>query len=423
MKTAKSLAIALCLIVPLSNCSTSSLQNFDYGSEYRVGSKDLYPLVAISNLSGDSTLLWFRIDKEQLLYEYNEKTRAHESNVLIRVHTLFGLNDKTIRDSLSLKILDERNASSNQFLQVEMKIGPQQQPSFIVKTTIIDQNRAKQSIRVLRVQKGKTNQGDNFAIYKAQDQRHFYPWISEGSPVLFKHKDAPEQLYVSFYDRIYGLAKPPFSAETNQVLKYTSDSVFVVTNSQGKFPLSNLKKGHYHFQVDTNNRSGFNFFVGDKDFPKVSSTNVFLGPVRYLTMREEFSQLIAHENPKLAVEEFWLAHAGSKERARQLIKIYYSRVEKANVLFTSYKEGWKTDRGMIYIVFGAPETVYRRNDSETWIYPDSGEMPLQSFEFRKFRNPLSDDDYRLKRMPGYKYPWNLAVDAWRKGRVSTGIYR
>ena len=40
------------------------------------------------------------------------------------------------------------------------------------------------------------------------------------------------------------------------------------------------------------------------------------------------------------------------QKAKSLIAIYYNRIQNANLHFTTFKEGWKTDRGMIYVVFG-----------------------------------------------------------------------
>ena len=51
------------------------------------------------------------------------------------------------------------------------------------------------------------------------------------------------------------------------------------------------------------------------------------------------TQLISFGFPKLPL---W--------RELNLIKTYYSKVEKANEMFTSHLEGWKTDRGMISII-------------------------------------------------------------------------
>lgn len=53
---------------------------------------------------------------------------------------------------------------------------------------------------------------------------------------------------------------------------------------------------------------------------------------------------------------------------------YYRRVRYANKEFTQYKDGWKTDRGMIYILFGAPNQVFYSDfvsddiNSQQWVY-------------------------------------------------------
>ena len=43
------------------------------------------------------------------------------------------------------------------------------------------------------------------------------------------------------------------------------------------------------------------------------------------------------------------------------LKLCFSSVTS---LFTSYKQGWKTDKGMIYIIFGAPDEVLKDGERE-----------------------------------------------------------
>ena len=109
--------------------------------------------------------------------------------------------------------------------------------------------------------------------------------------------------------------------------------------------------------------------------------------------------------------------AGNRERARVLIKSYYSRVQYANIFFTSYFEGWKTDRGLIYIIFGPPSSVYRNNETEIWNYSQSYNYGPLNFTFDKIKNPFTSNDYQLRRSNYYELPWYRAVDSWRDGRV------
>jgi GWxTD domain-containing protein len=85
---------------------------------------------------------------------------------------------------------------------------------------------------------------------------------------------------------------------------------------------------------------------------------------------------------------------------------YYGRVAFANEHFSTYIKGWKTDRGMVYITLGPPNTVDRHPfdvDSkpyEVWDYYDLNIQLIFVDEtgFGDFRliTPLSGDLYRYR---------------------------
>ncbi|MBT3179952.1 MAG: GWxTD domain-containing protein [Candidatus Marinimicrobia bacterium] len=52
-----------------------------------------------------------------------------------------------------------------------------------------------------------------------------------------------------------------------------------------------------------------------------------------------------------------------KTEYNELMEEYYGRVWYANEHFDAWQPGWETDRGMIYILFGAPDEVQRTNPS------------------------------------------------------------
>ena len=120
---------------------------------------------------------------------------------------------------------------------------------------------------------------------------------------------------------------------------------------------------------------------------------------------------------RAAVERFWLDAAGSKDRARSAIRTYFERVENANRYFTSYVEGWRTDRGLVHIIFGSPNTIYRAPDTETWIYGEENNMMSLTFRFSKRDIPFTNNDLVLDRDPTFKGAWYRNVESWRNGRV------
>jgi hypothetical protein len=96
------------------------------------------------------------------------------------------------------------------------------------------------------------------------------------------------------------------------------------------------------------------------------------------------------------------------------MKTYFRRVEMANEFFTSYKEGWKTDRGMIYIIFGPPDEVYKFFDREVWKYDNI--YNKVTFDFAKSATIFDPDNYVLVRDDKYKDTWYEAIDLRRNGQ-------
>ena len=99
------------------------------------------------------------------------------------------------------------------------------------------------------------------------------------------------------------------------------------------------------------------------------------------------------------------------------MKKYYTRVQDANIIFSSFKEGWKTDRGMMYIVLGPPNKVSKTKFQEIWTYGELNNRNSITFSFVKVINPFTDNDYYLLRNEMLKDIWYQAVDAWRQGKV------
>tara|TARA_Y100000780_G_scaffold207249_1_gene203487 strand:- start:286 stop:798 length:513 start_codon:yes stop_codon:yes gene_type:complete len=141
-------------------------------------------------------------------------------------------------------------------------------------------------------------------------------------------------------------------------------------------------------------------------------------PLQYICSKEEFVQLNEIKNPKIAIDEFWLSKTkGDKNQAKKIIRTFYKRVEDANTFFTCYKAGWKTDRGMIMIIFGTPNIIYQSIEGESWIYGEKNNVFSLNFTFTKMENKFTDNDYQLNRSVYFKNIWNTAQSAWRDGHA------
>jgi len=84
----------------------------------------------------------------------------------------------------------------------------------------------------------------------------------------------------------------------------------------------------------------------------------FLSEVRYIITNEErkiFLELPAQERKKF-ISDFWQRRDPDPSTEENEFKTeYYDRIDRANELFRGEGEdGWQTDRGKIYILFGPP---------------------------------------------------------------------
>jgi GWxTD domain-containing protein len=232
---------------------------------------------------------------------------------------------------------------------------------------------------------------------------------------LVTEDTSSRQFLVKYFSRDFPPPIPAFVEKYRAPFNYTPDSTFALELKNGKTPFFIPEKtGFYFFQPDTSILQGPSLFRMDPGFPKVTQHSLMLDALKYITSAREFQQLKSYNYPKVAVDSFWIVNAGRPDLATELIRKYYLRVETANKLYTSYTDGWKTDRGMIYIVIGKPSKVFRSFEQEVWIYGEYDDPRALKFYFNKAQNPFTDNDYVLVRNQYYKSVWYQNVQIWRR---------
>jgi GWxTD domain-containing protein len=220
-----------------------------------------------------------------------------------------------------------------------------------------------------------------------------------------------ERWVLSYYEDIFPPASPAFAETQARVSKtMKSDSSLIVNGGQEiNFP----EKGLFLIQKDTNSTEGFSFRSED-DYPRLSKVQSLAEPFIYLCTKQEYDKLVAAKGDKKAFDRTVLNITNDTDRARDLMRTYFKRVEMANQFFTSYKEGWKTDRGMIYIIFGLPSQVLKFNDREVWSY--NNDAYKVTFNFSKASSVFDPDNYVLIRDKKYQETWYEVIDLWRSAR-------
>ncbi len=114
--------------------------------------------------------------------------------------------------------------------------------------------------------------------------------------------------------------------------------------------------------------------------------------VVYIITDEEkraFKQLKTDEERQQFVEQFWLRRDPTPDTEENEYKEeHYRRIAYANDHYASGIPGWKTDRGMIYIKYGAPDEVDSHPSGGTYERPieeGGGETSTYPFEDWRYR--------------------------------------
>jgi GWxTD domain-containing protein len=285
---------------------------------------------------------------------------------------------------------------------------------FVLRTTLMDLNKDDYVWFYDKVEKETAYERNFFRIRSTNGDLLMNPLIDSQDSFRIEYNHAPH-VFVRYINEEFAAPRPPYLNEKSQDQALKTDSLFRLELSGGKSKVLSFKKpGIYHIQADTSQPEGYTLFFFREHYPKISEPGLMILATRYLATSREYKALISSENNKKAIDKFWLDITGNPERARILIREYYTRVEQVNRLFYTHKPGWKTDRGMIYIIMGPPQVVYRSNNVETWIYGESEQYNALKLDFTKVNNPFTNNDYSLNRSPIYKDEWFFAIDVWRR---------
>ena len=402
-----------------SRCNTTSY-NPNYAHLYSGSASILQPDYMIYHNENDSSQLYFNINSSELLYVRKDKSEPYHASVLIHFRLYSEIDSKVILDSASRKIEDITDEKSVKSILGNFSIPVAMGGKYFLKILTTDLNRGSIDEAHLLVDKSKRSGSQFFLLKKLPEQFPLFAnyVVNDNEFIVESKMNKNAEFQGRFYDRKFPLAAPPFSVVASKPFKYYPDSMVIYKlNAEGRMNFTVQDSGFVQFQTDTSSRNGYTLFRQKSDFPSVKTVEGMFYPLRYICTKNEYNSFLLSSDLKKSVDKFWINKTGSKERGRELIKKYYNRVQTANQYFTSYIEGWKTDRGMISLIFGSPKIVNKSNDSETWIYGEETNALSLRFTFYKVNNPFTNNDYKLIRGPGYRTHWYRAVDAWRNGRV------
>lgn len=259
---------------------------------------------------------------------------------------------------------------------------------------------------------------DRFALFERTGQVVMLQnYVNVNDTLLIKDiKKTVKPLYVMRYKHDFEAASSPMNTTPRNAPRTLGvDTTFMINTST---PLTFKEEGLYYMTEDTTDATGIGLVVSNKRFPKMTRPAELVRPVMYMSQNQEINELLGTKDAKKSLDRYWLSLMnGNTDLAKRTISVFYNRVEEANRLFTTYKEGWKTDKGMIFIVMGPPDRVQRSKDREVWVYSQRANFSEINFTFNRRANQFVEDHYELQRYVEYQPIWYPMVEAWRTGAI------
>ncbi len=412
------LYIFLGIILLIAGCYSynNSVLRKDVAFLYKPSSSKLHPNYSVYHTKDTITRLYFSVPLKELLFTKQIDADVPSSKFELTYKLYDYDQNNHISDSGSTVfhiIKPKKGTHAMNYIEVNASKGKK----YIVELKARDVVKNSRNTNYIFIDKTSNYNNQNFLISNTNDIPYFRNYFDSSEIIKIKYRDENiTKLFISYFDERFPLAPPPFSIKPVKPNNILPDSSWQ-SRYNGYIEIRLPKPGIYHIQKDTNSNKGLTLLYFREHYPEFLTPIELLEPLQFLTQKKEYRDYKMYSEKKLAVDNFWLGCSGNTNRARELIKVYYSRAKYANLYFSSHKEGWKTDRGMIYMIFGPPNTIYKSKNSEQWIYGDNVSISSMTFVFNQMDNPFSDNNYILTRNEGYATIWHQAVEAWRDGRV------
>lgn len=411
-----SLLIALVALLAQS-CSNTvpPLKSVPNGLTYDYESSALHPQIIVYHQSEEKSIIYVKLNASELLHTRVAANKPFEAEAEISCAIMSG--SATI-DTASVILKDQSNSELNYALVKKININLQP-GKYTLKLAVKDLRRNLEGGVTMTIDKTDIFNKQNFLV--ARDTKFeeviFLPKASTGDTLYVKSERNITMPQLWLDESEIKLPPPPF-ANTNPELPSTKNATLgdLEEISSGVYRFV-VKKGINFLSCDSNAQIGITLISTSVFYPEVKTNNELINPLRYITSRAEFDEIAKSSFSKKLIDNFWIECGGGRTRGKELISSYYGRVEEANLNFTSYTEGWRTDRGMILLAFGQPNRINRNKDSETWIYSDSNGAPQLTFVFTKLSHPYSDNVYVLNRDSYLKPYWEHMVTTWRQGKI------
>lgn len=415
-------------IAVLASCGSSSSavkedEQSSVASIYNPSKYSLHPDYMVFHENDQQSIMYIRAYPAEL--RFSQANTIAEYVALLSVHyQLMELDENDagfeLVDSATVVYKVGKNKEDQQAFFASLRIQAKSGKRYMLKVESEDLQRGSKGMKFVYVDKTTRESAQNFKVISANSgYPKFLRFFLSRERFMVQHRDPfRDTVAIDYFVRHNELPRPPVTATTDFTLTYLPDTTLYVPLSDTQvYNLTN--EGRYLIRVDPKKEEGMTLYNFGGSFPDVKTPDELMEPLFYLTTLTEYRDLREDPNRKLAVDNFWLGIEDNMERSRELIRIYYNRVVYSNYYFTTNKEGWKTDPGMIYVLMGPPSRIRMDGEGESWYYFHRRQSKMVEFRFNRSHDVFSNSNLDWDKSIDSKLYWNEAIASWRSGKVYT----
>jgi len=203
-----------------------------------------------------------------------------------------------------------------------------------------------------------------------------------------------------------------YSKSRKQTFNETKTQIYYSIND------TTLNFGTYLLTVILKDNDGNQIAIATKTFlsrwvglpASVEDIDEAIAQVLYIASPSDIEYMEAGETEIEKIKrflQFWKSKDPSPgNEENQVFEEYFSRVSYANENFSNYIKGWRSDRGMVFIILGAPNNIdrhpfeYDSKPYEVWQYYDLNKsfvfVDRTGFGDYRLSTPMYGDFYRYR---------------------------
>lgn len=413
--------LALLLLAFLVSCSSNynsqTSSQWTLAHIYNPLKSSLHPLYKVYHNNTNTSVLFFKLRTDEIFFRPNAFSNEDGCSFTLK-YMLQEIGDggNFLVDTNTF-VYQFNRSDLGKFYISQIPFKATEGKSYRMKITLRDNFRLSHSIYYLDIEK-QAGMGEQYFNITGLDGTPVFRniLVNDGLFRVQHASPASTKLYIFFYHNQVQASKPFLVPLSDELIYSKPDSMFIVDYSANT-ALSLVYQGLYYIRFDTLSTAGVCLLRLSESFPQTKKPEELIPPLTYITTDAEFDKLKSEINPKLAADNFWQKTAGSIDRGREMIRLYYNRVYYSNYYFSSTREGWKTDRGMVYVVYGPPEELKKTPEQEIWIYKNKTDNSNIVFTFNYEPNRYNLNNYKLERSQSESWRWTETVYTWTSGQI------